>query len=125
MSCKCGRMFCRGCGKCERPFRLCNLPKIDPVIPKYEPIKFDFPKIDPLIPTYDPIKFDLPKIDPVIPKYEPIKLNLPKADPMIPKYDPLKFEQPKISSYDDRNEWNRLYGYHHTLGPAFGPKFMP
>jgi len=85
MSCKCGRIFCCGCGNCKRRSPLYNLPKIDPLIPKYEPINFLFHT----------------------------------------KYEPIKLKQPKIGSYDDRSDWNRKYGYHHTLGPAFGPKFLP
>ncbi len=51
--------------------------------------------------------------------YEPPKVKLPI-------YKPVKFEPPKPASrdlyYDDRSRWNTLYGYHHTMGPGFGPK---
>jgi hypothetical protein len=43
----------------------------------------------------------------------------------LPKVEPFKIELPEPTNlkYDDPMEWNRRYGYHHTLGPQFGPKF--
>ncbi len=50
------------------------------------------------------------------------KYHLPKIE--LPKYELPKYELPKMATFEDRDDWNRKYGYHHTLGPAFGPKFM-
>jgi len=69
------------------------------------------------IPKFEPLKYVTP--DPIIPKFVPLKYVDP--DPIIPKTDPIR----PLNSMDDRSRWNTLYGYHHTFGPMFPPKFLP
>lgn len=36
-----------------------------------------------------------------------------------------KYDASTVHVCDDRGDWNRKYGYHHTLGPGYGPKYLP